>query len=179
VRRVLTVILALTLAACGGEARPAFNDTDVMFLQMSLEQIREGDQVAVLAADRAGDATIRAVATELHGQWRTESGTVRRWLKGWRQPLTADPAASAHAGHGDLHALRPADLAELSAARGPDFDRTALSLLLGHLHNCVETTRMESGAGQYPPAINLATAMTTARQSQIQRLLLLAAKPAT
>jgi uncharacterized protein (DUF305 family) len=180
----LLLILALTapaLTGCAGPARPAastgFNDVDVMFLQMGLEQIKEGDQVAAIAEQRAADAGIRAVATELRGQWRTESDTMRRWLLGWARPLTADPAASAHAGHGDLHAIRPADVAELRAAGGADFDRTALSLLLGHLHNCVETTRMESAGGEYPPAINLATAMTAARQSQVQRMLRMAAGP--
>jgi uncharacterized protein (DUF305 family) len=186
VRRFLVFLVAFALAGCAADPSPvaprpvnstAFNDVDVMFLQMGLEQIREGDQVAALAEQRAADAGIRAVATELRGQWRTESGTMRRWLLGWEQALTANPAASAHSGHGDLQALRPADLAELRAAGGADFDRTALSMLLGNLHNCVETTRMESGGGDYPPAINLATAMTAARQSQIQRMLRLAAGP--
>jgi uncharacterized protein (DUF305 family) len=181
VRRLLVLLVAFALAGCAGEPPPAattYNDVDVMFLQMALAQIREGDQVAALAEQRAADAGIRAVATELRGQWRTESGTMRRWLLGWRQPLTADMAAGAHDGHGDLHTLRPADIAELSAAHGPDFDRTAMSLLVGHLHNCVETTRMESGGGGFPPAINLATAMTDARQSQIRRMLVKLARPA-
>jgi uncharacterized protein (DUF305 family) len=181
VRRFLVLLVAFVLTGCGADPAPAastgFTDVDVMFLQMGLEQIAEGDQVAALAEQRAADAGLRAVATELRGQWRTESATMRGWLLGWRRPLSADPAADAHAGHGDLHALRPADLAELRAATGADFDRTALSLLLGHLHNCVETTRMESAGGGYPPAINLAGAMTTARQAQIRRMLVLAARP--
>jgi uncharacterized protein (DUF305 family) len=98
---------------------------------------------------------------------------MRRWLTGWRQPPSADPAA--HAGHGGVHSLRAADLAELAAARGADFDRTAVSLLLGHLHNCVEVARMEAAGGQYPPAKALAETMTTRRQGQIQRMLTLSA----
>jgi uncharacterized protein (DUF305 family) len=178
-RRLLVTLVVLALAGCGGRPAPVattgFNEVDVMFLQMGLEQIKEGDQVAALAEQRAAAPEIRAVATELRGQWRTESGTMQRWLLGWQRPLTPDPDASAHAGHGDLHSLRPSDLAELRAARGPDFDRTALSMLLGHLHNCVETTRMESAGGSYPPAKSLAESMTTARQRQIQRMLVLAA----
>jgi uncharacterized protein (DUF305 family) len=179
VRRLLVLIAAFVLAACGAEPNPGpaapFNDVDVMFLQMGLEQIREGDQVAALAARRAGDPAVRALATELRGQWRDESGRMRRWLLGWQQPLSPAPDSSAHAGHGDLHALRPSDIAELRAARGAGFDRTAVSLLLGRLHNCVETSRMESGGGEYPPARTLADSMTNARQAQIRRLLTLAA----
>jgi uncharacterized protein (DUF305 family) len=183
---VRAALVLLLVAGCseqpvaGGPAgpamnsSPAFNDTDVMFLQMGLAQIAEGEDLAVLVAGRARDTRIRAVATELRGQWGEESGTMRRWLLGWQQPVTADPAAGAHAGHGDLHMLRPADLAELRSAT--DFDRTAVSLLLGHLGNCVETSRRETAGGAYPPARGLAGTMTTRRQSQVQRLLTLAAR---
>jgi uncharacterized protein (DUF305 family) len=181
-RRSLMLLVALALMGCGGPPPPAastgHNDVDVMFLQMALAQIAQGDEVAAIAEQRAAGAGVRAVATELRGQWRAESGAMRRWLLAWHRPLAADTAPGAHDGHRDVQALRPADLAQLRAARGLDFDRTALSLLLGHLHNCVETTRMESSGGRYPPAINLATAMTATRQSQIRRMLLLVAAPA-
>ena len=178
-RRLAVALLMLAaLAGCAADPAPpppAFNATDVMFLQMSLDYIRQGDQVVALAEQRATAPPVRALITELGGQWQSEAGTMQRWLTGWEQPPSADPAAGAHAGHGDLHSLRPADLAELAAARGPDFDRTAVSLLLGHLHNCVEVARMEATGGQYPPARALAETMTTQRQAQIQALLTLAA----
>jgi uncharacterized protein (DUF305 family) len=179
VRRLAAALLMLlALAGCAAEPAPpppAFNGTDVMFLQMSLDYIRQGDQVVELAGERAADPRVRALITELGGQWQTEAGTMQRWLAGWQQPPSADPSAGAHAGHGDLHSLRPADIAELAAARGADFDRTAVSLLLGHLHNCVEVARMEATGGQYPPAKALAATMATRRQAQIQDLLALAA----
>jgi len=175
----LALVLAL-VAGCSPErpavsAAPPFNATDVMFLQMGLAQITEGDQVAGLAAERAGDQRIRDVATELRAQWHDESGTMQRWLLGWQQPLAADPSAGAHAGHGALQALRPADIEDLKSTSKTDFDRTAVSLLLGQLANCVETSRMEESGGAYPPARALAATETQRRQSQIQRLLTLAA----
>jgi uncharacterized protein (DUF305 family) len=153
----------------------AFNDTDVMFAQMSVEHIRQGQQVVALAAQRASDPQVTSLVTELREQWRGEAETMMGWLVQWQKPLTADPDAGAHAGHGDLHSLRDADIAELSAAQGETFDRTALSLLLGHLHNCVETARMETAAGRYPAAINLAGATISKRQAQVQRMLTLMA----
>jgi uncharacterized protein (DUF305 family) len=178
-RRLAAALLMLAaLAGCAADPAPpppAFNATDVMFLQMSLDYIRQGDQVVALTGKRATDPRVRTLINELGGQWRSEAGTMERWLTGWQQPPSADPSEGAHAGHGDLHSLRPADLAELGAARGADFDRTAVSLLLGHLHNCVEVARMEATGGQYPPARKLAETMTTQRQAQIQGLLALAA----
>jgi len=177
VRLIAVLAALLALAGCAGgpsAPAPAYNGTDVMFLQMAVEQITEGDRVAALAAER-GTGDVRALAAELREQWARESGTMRRWLTGWEQPLAADPDAGAHAGHGDLHALRDADLAELAAAQGEQFDRTAVGLLLGHLHNCVETSRMEAAGGVYPPAKALAQSSTASRQGQIRRLLALAA----
>ena len=180
-RLVLVFAVVLAVAGCGAppavkpSTAPAFNDTDVMFLQMSLEYVRQGDQVAALAESRTTRADVRGLATELRTQWRTETGTMQRWLLGWQRPLSADPGASAHAGHGDLHSLRPQDIAELKATRSADFDRTAMTMLVGHLHNCVEVTRMETAGGRYPPATALAAAMTQDRQAEIQRLLQLVA----
>jgi uncharacterized protein (DUF305 family) len=172
---VLLLVAGCTAQPAASVPAPAFTATDVMFLQMALEQIDEGDRVAALAERRAVDPRIRALATELRGQWRDESGRMRRWLLGWQQPRTADPSAGAHAGHGELHLLRPPDIDELRATAGRAFDRTAVSLLLGHLGNCVETSRMESAGGAYPPARQLAGTMTRLRQGQIQRLLTVAA----
>jgi uncharacterized protein (DUF305 family) len=175
-RRTIILLAAVAvLAGCGDDRPPAdpeFNDIDVMFLQMSIEYARQGDEVAALAESRGGTAEVRMLATGLRTQWDTESGTMRRWLLGWQRPLTADPGA--HAGHGD-HSLRPSDVAELRATKAAGFDRTALTLLVGHLHNCVEVTRMESAGGRYPQAKALAATMTQARQADIQRMLKLLA----
>ena len=171
-RSVLTLLAAAGLAGCGAEpASPEYNDTDVMFLQMGLEHIRQGEPVVALAATRATGPEVRRIAADLQAQWRTEAATMRQWLDDWQRPVSPDPDAGVHAGHGDLHSLRESDLAELRAAGGAAFDRTALSLLLGHLHNGVETSRMETSGGRYPPAVNLATGIARTRQEQIQRML--------
>ncbi|GAB1691463.1 DUF305 domain-containing protein [Krasilnikovia sp. M28-CT-15] len=177
--RGLVILLLAVLAVTGcGPAAPApvpttvtGNATDVMFLQMSLAYADQGDQVAAIAEQRAADPRVRALAARLRAEWHAESETMRHWLLGWQQPLTPDPAAGVHAGHGDLQSLRPADVADLRAARPADLDRTALTLLTGHLHNCVAVSRMESAAGGYPPARDLAAAITAARQEEIRQML--------
>jgi uncharacterized protein (DUF305 family) len=156
-------------AAAGGAG--AFNDTDAMFLQMSLDYIQQGRQVTALAKTRATRPEIRRLAADLEAEWDAESPVLTRWLTGWGRPLVADPSAGAHAGHAALQALRPSDIAELRDASGADFDRTALSLLIGRHHNSVEVTRLESAAGAYPPAKEMAATMTRTSQAQVQQML--------
>jgi uncharacterized protein (DUF305 family) len=170
--------MLLLLAGCSSgqpaaAPPPSFGPTDVMFAQMALAQNHDGDQVAALASARSPDPRIRTIAAALRDRWKTDSGLLQRWLLGWQQPLTAPPGS--HAGHGDLHSLPPSSLTELRTASGAAFDRTAVVLLLAGLHNSVETTRMESGGGDYPPAEQLATSMTGAYQEQIRTLLGIAA----
>jgi uncharacterized protein (DUF305 family) len=167
----------MMIAGCASDApaAPAANDTDVMYAQMTVEHISQGLPVLDLAVTRGAAPELTAVATQLRDEWKAENATLTGWLSAWRKPLSADPDESAHAGHGALHALRPQDVDELRATRPPDFDRTAVALLLGHLHNGMETARMETGGGAYPPALDLARATTTKRQAEIQRLLALAA----
>ncbi|WP_229072621.1 DUF305 domain-containing protein [Actinoplanes sp. DH11] len=172
----LLLLLVLLLSGCGGDTEvAAHNDTDVMFLQMALEQIGEGEQVAAVAEKSAVNPEIRTLAAELRGQWQVESARMRDWLAAWKQPVTAPSASELHAGHGALHALQDGDIAGLRAAKGTDFDRIAVALLLGNLHNTMETLRMEATGGAYPEVKNLAQSMSTTRQGQIQRLLALAA----
>lgn len=176
IRAALAFLLLGLLTACGGPAtETGFNDTDVMFAQMSLAQIAEGDRVAEIAESGAAGPEIKAVATELRVQWRAEAATLRAWLERWKRPVEADPSVGTHAGHGDLHALREEDFAGLRTSAGADFDRAAVALLLGNLHNGMETIRMEVTAGSYSEAVDLAKRMTEARQGQIRRLLALAA----
>ena len=88
-RLAVTVLLLVALTGCGAapaRPAPAFNATDVMFLQMSLEHIRQGELVTGPAADRARSPRVRALVTELHAQWQAEAATMQRWLAGWRQP---------------------------------------------------------------------------------------------
>jgi uncharacterized protein (DUF305 family) len=180
VRKVLVAVLALALVAACGEQRPApaapaVSEGDVMFAQMSLAHIAQGTVVTRLIAGKATNKDLKNIAAGLDRQWAEQQGALTSWLMEWKRPLAPDPDPSAHAGHGDLHSLRPADMDELRRAKGADFDRTAGSVLTGHLNNFVETAHVEAGGGRYAPAISMAATMTTSYQAQVRKLLDLAA----
>ncbi len=180
-RAVLVLAAALVTAGCAGPAAaqkpPAgpHNDTDVMFAQMTLDHHRQGAEVVALAADRARRPEVRQLAAQMSEQWAAESATLTGWLTGWGAALRPDPDAGVHAGHGDLHSLRPADVEELTGADGAAFDTTALSLLLGHHHNGIEVARLEAAQGANPEVRQFAERLTGTRQGQVRQMLALLA----
>jgi uncharacterized protein (DUF305 family) len=168
-----------TSAAAAPGSASTFNDTDVMFLQMSLSHMQQGYQVVKLAKERGGTAEVRNLAAAMDATWGAEADTMSRWLTGWQQPLTPDPNTGVHAGHGDLHSLRPSDIEQLRKTAAADFDTAALNMLIGHLHNSVEVARLEATGGAFQPAKDLAAAMTKARMAQIQQMLRMVADGAS
>jgi uncharacterized protein (DUF305 family) len=188
---LLTGLVAgvLLLTGCGASGTPSagsaatgaavadgpHNDTDVMFLQMSLEHIRQGADVVRMAKERGGTPELRELATTMDAEWAADADTMARWLTAWNESLAADPDAGVHKGHGDVHSLLPEHVAELRAATADTFDRTALSLLVGHLHNVVEVSRLETTTGQHPQVKAMAATITTTREAQIQKILLMLA----
>jgi uncharacterized protein (DUF305 family) len=176
---LLIAVLVGLLGGCADEPTVAseatFNDTDVMFLQMAVDLHRQGADVVALAADRGRRPELRRLAARMKQEWADESRAMTAWLRAWDAPTEASRDEGVHAGHGDLHSLRPADVAELRAASGADFDRVALSLLLGHHHRTVELARMEAQKGGDRDVKRLAEQMTTTRQAQIRQMLTLLA----
>jgi uncharacterized protein (DUF305 family) len=98
-------------ATAGGTASvpadAAFNATDVMFLQMMLEQHAAAERLIALAADRPLRPELATLAAAIEVTQRTETETMTGWLRDWGQPVTVDPAAHlAHGAHGGSQVLR-------------------------------------------------------------------------
>ncbi len=170
-RSVLIAAAAALLSGCGAAPEAAHNDTDVMFAQMVREHHRQAADLLEILNGRAERAEVRDLAAAMRTEWAAEAGRLDGWLEQWAAPATADPDEGLHAGHGDLHSLRPRDVAEVRAAQGPDVDRIGVSLLLGHHHNTVEVARLETTNGRFPAAKELAAQITARRQEQVRTML--------
>jgi uncharacterized protein (DUF305 family) len=168
--------VAATSVPAASVARTAqANAIDVMFVQMALEYHRQAAELVDLTARRGSTQHVRDLASTIRRRSDTEADAMARWLTARGRPLAADPHAGAHAGHGDLHSLRPADVAPLRAASGRDVDRLALSLLLGHHHNTVAIARMELAKGGDDEARRLAEEIVRTRTAEVRQLLALVA----
>jgi uncharacterized protein (DUF305 family) len=177
--------VALTLGACGtardtaapvsavAEVRAdgAFNDTDVMYLQMMVAHHEQGLQMVRLAADRARRSEIRILADAVDATQSDELTMMKTWLTAWSKPATVDHAPSPHADHGGLPATGPEEMAALRKAKGAAFDTTFLNLFIAHQHNAVEMAALEQTKGVNPEVEAFADRVRQSRTDEIQQML--------
>ncbi|MEN3609404.1 DUF305 domain-containing protein [Plantactinospora sp. ZYX-F-223] len=154
----------------------AFNDTDVMFLQMMVTSHGQGLALVRLAPERAQREELKILAAAIDVTQEAEQRTMRDWLRGWGRSTSADPDANAHADHGGLPVLGPAQLSALSRTSGATFETDFLNLLIGHQHNAVELARMETKSGLHPEVRELARRIDLSRTAQIDQMLKMLSK---
>ncbi|SDZ29958.1 Uncharacterized conserved protein, DUF305 family [Micromonospora pattaloongensis] len=184
-RRVtLAAAALLLLAGCGAgpaasaDGDPAatapaaaYNDADVMFLQMMINHHGQGVEMAQLAEQRGSRQEVKLLAAAVVTTQTDEIGTMKSWLQEWGEPTDVDRAPSAHAAHGGLPATGETELAALKTATGRQFEQQFLNLFVGHQHNAIEMARAEATDGASPQAKELATRIERSRAGQIQQML--------
>ncbi|GHJ48054.1 hypothetical protein Cs7R123_53960 [Catellatospora sp. TT07R-123] len=149
----------------------AFNDTDVMFLQMMAAQYGPAAELLELARNRGTTQQVRELAAAIAVTQADEARTMRDWLAAWKQPASPAADPNLHAGHGGMNATGPKEIAALRDTPAADFDKTFLNLLIGHQHQAVEYARMELGGGIHSGALELATRVDQTRTSEITMML--------
>jgi len=89
--------------------------------------------MANLAPDRASSEQVRILAARVIVSQRDEIAAMQAWLTQHGLPLP--DTSHQHAGHGEglmPGMLSPAQLGELGAARGAEFDRLFVTLMIQH-----------------------------------------------
>jgi uncharacterized protein (DUF305 family) len=176
---VIAVLVGLLTAGCADEPdvapRAAFNDTDVMFLQMMLAYQGQSLKLVPLAKAKASRDDVRTLAAAIEVTQADEAGMMVGWLQAWKQPITAASDPAVHEGHGGMHDLDVDELGALQSLTGPDFDKAFLNLLIGHQHNAVEVARMELSSGADQQVKEFAQRVDRSRGAEIQQMLTMVA----
>lgn len=127
-----------------------WTDADAVFFQQMVTHHRQAVEMSALAADRAGDPDVAAIAERIGlGQepevdvmvaWLEERGLdvppEQSWLSG-RGEVTADGAGhdghGAHGADGGMHGMASAaEVQQLAAAEGEEFDALYVDLMVRH-----------------------------------------------
>ncbi|MEH1015309.1 DUF305 domain-containing protein [Micromonospora sp. CPCC 206060] len=163
-----------------GTAR--FNGPDVMFAQMMIPHHQQAVEMSTLAETRATDPEVKQLAAQIKAAQQPEIDKMTGWLTAWGRPTampgmsggpTAMPGMSGGPGmhHGGMPGMMTdAEMAELAAASGTDFDRRFLTMMVAHHKGALTMARDEISSGENTEAKALAQTIITSQQAEIDTM---------
>lgn len=155
-----------------GPASPAPADThnaaDIRFAQEMIPHHRQAVEMAALAPTRAADPAVIDLAARIERAQDPEIATMTGWLQSWGAPV---PEESGHAYHGDMPGMMTEEqMTRLETARGAEFDRMWLTMMVAHHEGAVQMARTELAEGADPAARTLAQQIIDSQQAEIQQM---------
>ncbi|GGL01064.1 DUF305 domain-containing protein [Nocardia jinanensis] len=146
------------------------NQADIRFAQEMIPHHRQAVEMAALVPSHSSDPEVNDLAARIQRAQDPEIATMAGWLQAWG---VATPEGGEHSGMG--HATMPGmmtdeQMAQLEAARGPEFDRMWLTMMIAHHEGAVRMADTELAEGANPDAEALAQRIIDAQQAEIQQM---------
>jgi uncharacterized protein (DUF305 family) len=145
--------------------RTAFGGTDTAWTQLMIPMTAQAVTILELTANRASDAGLAGLATELGADYRGE-------LLRLRTALTRAGLAETkeHEGHELPGMITDADLRIIGQRTGADFDALVVQHLREEMQQSVRLARSEQQAGQNGDCKAIAASIEKARTASLDRL---------
>jgi uncharacterized protein (DUF305 family) len=143
-----------------------YNGIDTTFVQMMIVHHAQAIRMADLAAERAANPQLKALAARISLAQKPEIDVLRSWLKGRGLP-ESDPAHD----HATMPGMQTdAALAELTAARGADFDRRFVAMMTAHHRGAQQMAGDVLRGGSDQRLSEMANEMAVEQVSEIRRM---------
>lgn len=157
------------VAAADGVRAPdvsTYNGADVTFMQAMIVHHAQALQMARIAAERATDERVRALAQRIDVAQTGEINQIRGWLSQRKLP-TADPAHD----HATMPGMQTdADLAALAAAAGAQLDRRFITMMSAHHRGGIAMARTVLTGGTDQAVNELAADVVVEQDAEIRRM---------
>ncbi len=178
---------AAVAKAKADSARYPYTAADVSFMTDMIGHHAQALVMAGWAPSHGAGSSVRVLAERIITAQQDDITTMRRWLRDRHQPVpdSTGGGMSMHAGHAMLMPgmLTDAQMKELDAARGPEFDRAFLTLMIQHHRGAltmVQDLFSTYGAAQDELVFKFASDVNVDQSTEIARMeRMLAAMPAT
>ncbi|MGI5519915.1 DUF305 domain-containing protein [Micromonospora sp. CA-259024] len=163
----------------------AGNAADVTFAQEMIPHHQQAVQMADLAINRAIDADVKRLATQIKAAQGPEITTMTRWLAAWGTPApttsitgmpgmhhgeSANASPGVEADHRMPGMMTDADMTTLAAATGTDFDRQFLTMMIAHHQGAITMAKNEISNGANIDAKALAQQIVDDQQAEIDTM---------
>ncbi len=160
-------------AAAEGRAEP--NAADHAFMTMMIEHHEQALVMTDLARQHAEDQAVRSMAERVARAQEPEIEAMEAWLGAHEEPSDdgTDDGHSGHEGHEDGAAPGMAteeQLDELRAARGAEFDRMFVDLMIAHHEGAVAMATEEQAQGSETMALEMAAELVATQTAEIDRM---------
>ncbi|QNE05675.1 DUF305 domain-containing protein [Croceicoccus marinus] len=168
-------------------AQAGYSPADVRFMQDMIHHHYQAIEMVELVRGRTNDEDLLSLASRIEASQDDEIAFMQGWLTE-RGETAPDPAAHVGMGHG--HAMSgprkamsgmatPEQMAALAAAKGTEFDRQFLNLMIAHHNGAIEMTDHlldQSGSAYDPVLFIFTTDVTTEQQAEIDAMVGVLAK---
>jgi uncharacterized protein (DUF305 family) len=175
-------------AVLADSVRRSYTLADIDFMTHMIGHHAQAIAMSRMAPTHDASSSIQILAERIINAQRDEIATMQRWLEDRNLPLP-DSAGSAHdhGGHG-THAmlmpgmLTPGQMRALEAARGAEFDRLFLTLMIQHHEGAVTMVRQlfgSAGAAQEDTIFKFASDVSVDQTTEVARMRRMLAAMAT
>jgi uncharacterized protein (DUF305 family) len=151
---------------------PPHTPADAAFMRRMIPHHAQALEMTALVAGRTDSTDIPRLAQRIELSQRDEIAQMQRWLMARGEALPTP-----HAGHGGHGGLMPGmldvtELARLSAARGPAFDKLFLELMIRHHQGAITMVDelYRAGGGVEPTADRFAREVNADQSIEIRRM---------
>ncbi|MBV7697345.1 DUF305 domain-containing protein [Streptomyces sp. TRM70350] len=161
-----------TATADAGDKAGDFNDADVMFAQMMIPHHEQALDMAQLADGRASDAEIKDIAQKIEQAQDPEIQTMKGWLESWKQPTAMEsvPGMDHGSGHGGDGMMSDADMKELQAVKGQEFDKLFAQMMIEHHNGAITMAEDEQKNGKNADAKKMAGDIVRGQSAEVKQL---------
>ena len=152
-------------------ANETFNPADVEFLQGMIPHHAQAIEMADLATNRAGSASVKDLAARIRAAQQPEIDTMTGWLRDWGKKVpSTEHGASMDMGDGDMGMMSNAEMSDLRADQGSEFDTMFLEMMVRHHEGAVAMAENELNDGKFVQAKALAQTIIDAQESEITQM---------
>ena len=148
-------------------------EADVLFMQGMIPHHAQALDMAALVEERTESEDIRLLARRIEISQRDEIALMGTWLEQRGEEVPGEHAHHMMEDHLMPGMLTAEDMAELAAARGPEFDRLVLEFMIMHHEGAIFMVRelfSSPGAGQETDLFTFASHVDADQQIEIRRM---------
>jgi len=184
----VAIAAAFLLAGCGGSndnddgqaqgtagsssptAQAAHNQADVKFAQGMIPHHRQAVQMAEMALRQASNQDVKNLASQIKAAQDPEIEKMSGWLTAWGEKVPADTGNMDHTGIDMPGMMSQQEMNELTAARGRDFDRMFLTMMIDHHEGAIQMARDIQATGENADVKALAKQIESAQTAEITHI---------